>query len=500
MIRPFDSSGIVRDATGVAHYERLPGSVVEMLRTTVERTPGAEAVVDLAGPRVTYREFWDRSARVSGGLKATGIKPGDRVAIRLGNGLDWCLAFVGAQMAGAVVVPVNTRFSDSEVDFVVKDSGARFTIDVGRRLPDAKPFVVEPAALGDLAAIFYTSGTTGFPKGAMITHEAFLSSSETTMRVNDFPPQNTVRTLVSVPLFHVMGCIGQLFPAFMGGAAAVIMANFEVRAFLRAIAEERIDSLASVPSVYWLALNHPHLRDLDTSAVRWVSYGGAPISADLVARIGEGFPNARVGNGFGLTETAALTTFLPHEYARSRAETVGLAAPVVDLDMAEVDPATGVGELLVRGPNVSKGYWNRPKETAETIVNGWLRTGDLVRIDDAGFVQIVDRKKDVINRGGENVYCIEVENAIAAHPAVLEVAVVGVPDPVMGEKVGAVVSAKPGMRLEPREIASFLRGRIADFKVPEFVALRPPPLPRNAGGKILKSVLRGGTDWIMLAS
>jgi acyl-CoA synthetase (AMP-forming)/AMP-acid ligase II len=273
------------------------------------------------------------------------------------------------------------------------------------------------------------------------------------------------------------------------------MPTFEVQTFLHAITEERIDLLTSVPAVFWLAMNQPSFRDLNTAGVRWLSYGGAPIASDLVGRLVEAFPNARVGNGFGLTETASVATFLPHEYARARPETVGLAAPVVDLDLFEVDRDTGVGELLVRGPNVIKGYWNKPRETAEAVVDGWLHTGDLARIDSDGFVQIVDRKKDMINRGGENVYCVEVENAIASHPAVFEVAVVGIPDSMMGEKVGAVIQPKPGVQMDPGEVVSFLRGKIADFKIPQYVAFRTQPLPRNAGGKVLKAIVRKETDW-----
>jgi long-chain acyl-CoA synthetase len=495
MIHPFDSSGIVRDADDVAHYQGLPRSLVEMLRSSVERTPDAEAIVELAGPRVTYRELWDRSARVAGGLRDQGIKPGDRVAIRLGNGLDWCLAFFGAQMAGAVAVPVNTRFSASEAEYVIKDSGSLFTFAVDESLPDGNPVVVEGLEPGDLAAIFYTSGTTGFPKGAMTTHEAFLSNVETCLRVAPRPRRTPIRTLVSVPLFHVTGCNSQLLPTSQEGGTTVIMPTFEVQAFLRAITDERIDLLTSVPAVFWLAMNQPNFRILDTSRVRWLSYGGAPIPSDLVGRIVEAFPNARVGNGFGLTETASVATFLPHEYAHARPETVGLAAPVVDLDLFEVDRDTGVGELLVRGPNVIKGYWNKPRETAEAVVDGWLHTGDLARIDRDGFVEIVDRKKDMINRGGENVYCVEVENAIAAHPGVFEAAVVGIPDPMMGEKVGAVILPKPGVQLESSDVVSFLRGKIADFKIPQYVAFRTQPLPRNAGGKVLKAPLRKETDW-----
>jgi len=228
--------------------------------------------------------------------------------------------------------------------------------------------------------------------------------------------------------------------------------------------------------------------------VRWVSYGGAPIAPELVRRIMEAFPNARVGNGFGLTECSSIATFLPHEHAEERPETVGFAAPVVDLDILDPDDESA-GELLIRGPNVCAGYWRKPEQTAETFVDGWLHTGDIARIDDEGFVQIVDRKKDMINRGGENVYCVEVENALAAHPAVFEVAVLGVPDEMMGEKVGAVLVPRPGTELDVADVIAFARENLADFKVPQYVAVRGEALPRNPGGKILKPTLREETDW-----
>jgi long-chain acyl-CoA synthetase len=495
MIRPFDHTGISRDEQGVAHFDGLHDSLVTMLRTTVERTPGQEAIVELGGDRVTYQQLWERSARVAGGLKKEGISRGDRVAIRLGNGLDWCLAFFGAQMAGAVVVPINTRFSPTEVAYVLSDSGSSFSFLPEEALPDGRPYVEEGLSQDDLSAIFYTSGTTGFPKGAMTTHEAFLANIENCMRVVQLPRDGSVRNLVSVPLFHVTGCNSQLLPTCEIGGSTVIMPAFEVQAFLKAIHEERINLLTSVPAVYWYAINQPNFKELDASAIRWLTYGGAPIAPELVGRIMEAFPNARVGNGFGLTETASVTTFLPHEFARSRPETVGFAAPVVDLDLFDVDLETGVGELLVRGPNVVKGYWNKPEATAETFVDCWLHTGDLARIDADGFVQIVDRKKDMINRGGENVYCVEVENALAAHPDVFEVAVIGVPDTMMGEKVGAVIVPRPGQQADAESILSFVEELLADFKVPQYLVIRREPLPRNPGGKILKPVLRKETDW-----
>ena len=495
MIRPFDYSGITRDARGIAHYDNRPASLVAMLRATVERSPDHEAIVEIGGERVNYRQLWEHAARVAGGLRAQGVGRGDRVAIRLANGLNWVLAFFGIEMAGGIAVPVNTRFSESEVDYVVKDSGSTFVFMPDEALPDGQAFAVDDLQPSDVAAIFYTSGTTGFPKGAMTTHENFLTNSETCRRVCSLPTDSSLRNLVSVPLFHVTGCNSQLIPMTETGDTLVIMPMFEVQAFLKAIADERINLLTSVPAVYWFAINQPNFKDLDTSRIQWILYGGAPIAPDLVARIMESFPNARVGNGFGLTECSSVATFLPHEYAHTRPETVGFAAPVVDLDLFEPDPQSRVGELLIRGANVVKGYWNKPEATAETFVDGWLHTGDMARLDEDGFVQIVDRKKDMICRGGENVYCVEVENALAAHPAVFEVAVIGVPDAMMGEKVGAVVVPRPGQSLDVGDLLAFARQHLADFKVPQYVVIRQQPMPRNPGGKMLKPALRKETAW-----
>ncbi|HLJ27317.1 MAG TPA: AMP-binding protein [Candidatus Angelobacter sp.] len=495
VIHPFDESGITRGADGIARYQNRPRSLVEMLRLTLDKFPTNEAVVEVGGERLTYRDLWDRSARTAGGLRAAGIQPGDRVAIRLGNGADWCVAFWAIQMAGAVVVPVNTRFTEPEVEYVVNDSGSRFVFQPGQPLPQGNSLVVENLEYQDVAAIFYTSGTTGFPKGAMTTHEGFLSNIETCRRMSLLPFDGSTRTLVSVPLFHVTGCNSQFLVACEGGSATVIMPAFNVQSFLKLIEAERINTLTSVPAVYWLAINQPNFREVNTAAVIRVSYGGAPIAPDLVGRIIEAFPNARVANGFGLTECSSVATMLPHEYARLRPETVGFAAPVVDLKLEHVLPGSNVGELLIRGPNVVKGYWNKPEATAETFAGGWLRTGDMARLDEQGFVQIVDRKKDMVNRGGENVYCVEVENALAAHPAVFEVAVVGVPDKMMGEKVGAAIVLKPGANAEAGDILQFAKKHLADFKVPQYLVLRAEALPRNPSGKILKKNLRENLEW-----
>jgi acyl-CoA synthetase (AMP-forming)/AMP-acid ligase II len=510
VLHPFDESGIERGADGIARYNGRPRSLVEMLRSSVEQSPNAEAVVEVGGPRLTFRELWDHAAQTAGGLRDLGIQPGDRAAIRLGNSADWCVAFWAIQMAGAIAVPVNTRFTESEVEYVVNDSGGKFSFLPGQPLPKGKSLVVERLRYNDVAAIFYTSGTTGFPKGAMTTHEGFLSNIETCRRVSLLPFDGSTRTLVSVPLFHVTGCNSQFLVACEGCGTTVIMPTFNVQSFLKLIEAERINTLTSVPAVYWLAINQPNFREINTRDIIRVSYGGAPIAPELVGRIIEAFPNARVGNGFGLTECSSVATFLPHEYARSRPETVGFAAPVVDLKLDGVMPGsdspqsakTGhsggpgdVGELLMHGPNVVNGYWNKPEATAETFAGGWLRTGDMARLDEQGFVQIVDRKKDMVNRGGENVYCVEVENALSGHPAVFEVAVVGVPDKMMGEKVGAAIVLKPGANAEAGEIIKFAREYLADFKVPQFLVLRAETLPRNPGGKILKKQLREKLEW-----
>ena len=490
---PFDRTGCVRGADGIARYGDRPRSLPAMLRASVERAPHAEALVEIGGGRLCYRDLWDRASRVAGGLKAQGIAAGDRVAIRLGNGLDWCLAFYGIQLAGAIAVPVNTRFTDVEASYVVDDSGSRFVFLPGRFLPDGPPLAVDHLAPRDVAAIFYTSGTTGLAKGAMLTHEGFLSNTETCRRVGLLPPGEPVRSLVSVPLFHVTGCNSQLLATCEVAGTTVIMPSFDARTFLAALEDERIDATLSVPAVYWRAINDAAFRAGRTASVRWVGYGGAPMAPDLIERVLAAFPNARVANAFGLTETSGVATCLPHEFARVRPESVGLAAPVVDLALC--DAVGDIGELLVRGPNVVPGYWQQPEATAAALAGGWLHTGDLARLDAEGFVQILDRKKDLINRGGEKVYCVEVEGALSAHPAVFEAAVLGVPDEMMGEKVGAVIVLKPGHDASAAEILDSVRDRLARFKIPQYAVVQADLLPRNPGGKILKKALRQSVVW-----
>src|SRR5215472_11597491 len=488
---PFDDSGVTADRNGVRRYPNLHGSLVEMVRASAEADPDAEALVQVAGERVSYRQMWDRAARVAGGLRDGGFSPGERVAIRLPNGIDWVLAFLGGLLAGAIVVPVNTRFTDEEAAYVIGDSGSSFVFETGRALPDGRPFAHEGASQQDVAAIFYTSGTTGFPKGAMHTHENVLANVETVFRAGgitrDVGPG--LRTLIVVPLFHVTGCHSQLLPALRVGGAAVIDVAFDGARMIKTLESEQITACTAVPAIYYYMLNHPQFTDAKVAGVRWASYGGAPIAPALVHQIGERFAAARLANGFGLTECTSIATVLPHEWAPEHADSVGFAAPHTEVAI-EPSPVPGPGQILIRGQSVCAGYWNKPEATADTFADGWLHTGDVGRVDDQGLVYVMDRIKDMINRGGENVYCVEVENALIGAPGVGEVAVVGIPDSMMGEKVGAVIVPLPGAAVSPQAVVGYARHHLADYKVPQFIAVSGDPLPRNANGKVLKAPLR----------
>jgi long-chain acyl-CoA synthetase len=493
-LQPLGTEGVARRSDGVLAYTNRPPTLIEMLRTSVKHFGNTHALVEMGGETLTYLELWDRASKVAGGLRDAGVRPGDRVAVRYGNGISWCLAFFGALLAGAVAVPVNTRFAEPEVKYVLNDADVSYVCEDGADLPSGKSLVVEGALPSTLAALFYTSGTTGFPKGAMTSHENFLATSETFQRQAGRPGPE-IRHLISVPLFHVTGCNSQLIPTLEMGGTSVLLPQFSVHAFIAAIRDERINLLVAVPSIYWLAMQQPQFAELNVTAVKLVGYGGAPTSPDLVREIAAAFPNARLVNGYGLTETAATSTSLPHHYSQLRPESVGLAVPIVEVDLKDIDPTTNVGELVIRGQNVTQGYWRNPVATAAAFVDGWFHTGDLARIDDDGFITLVDRRKDMINRGGENVYCVEVENALASYPAIYESAVLAVPDEMLGEAVGAVVVPKPGQTVVPDELRRFLVGSIADFKIPQFISVQSELLPRNAGGKVLKPVLREQIIW-----
>jgi acyl-CoA synthetase (AMP-forming)/AMP-acid ligase II len=492
---PYPQTGVSRDDSGVPHYEGLPASLLEMLAEQVDTRPDSEAVIELGGDRLTYRQLWDRAARVAGGLHAGGLHRGDRVAVRYPAGLTWVLAFWGTLMAGGVPVAVNTRSARLEVEFVLSDAGARIDLAQHSPLPDGEPYVVDGLDRADTAALFYTSGTTGHPKGVPMSHEAFLTNAENMMRClgqrRDIGEE--LRTLISVPLFHVTGCNSQLLVGAYTGGAAVIMPKLDLPQLVAAISAERISSMVTVPAIYALLLRHPGFAGADVSAVRWVGYGGAPIAPTLVRSLREAF-GATVFNGYGLTETASLMTALPDSEAVEHADSVGYVVPSGDIGVAALADDPNTGELVVRGANVMAGYWNRPEASAATIVDGWLHTGDVVRVDAAGRVHIVDRIKDIINRGGENVSSVEVEAALLAAPGVADACVLAVSDEVMGEKVGAVLFADQ-QDIDVAAVLGHCGDQLADFKVPQYITVVTEELPRTASGKLRKDQLREQVQW-----
>ncbi|MCA2321558.1 acyl--CoA ligase [Mycobacterium intracellulare] len=493
---PFPTVGVSRGPDGIPRYDELPATLLDMLAEHVDTRPGSEALVELGGGRLTYRQLWDRAARVAGGLRAEGIKRGDRVAVRYPAGIDWVLAFWGVVMAGGIAVAVNTRSAQPEVDFVLSDSGAGLDLAPDSPLPDGAPYVSEQLGRTDVAALFYTSGTTGHPKGVPTTHEAFLTNTENAIRCLQQPRDlgEGMRTLISVPLFHVTGCNSQLLAAARLGGASVIMPTLNLDALIAALGAERVSVLVTVPAIYSLLLRHKGFAGTNVSGIRWVGYGGAPIAPSLVRTVKNAFGHATVFNGYGMTETASLMTVLPDGEAVDHADSVGYAVPSVDLGLIPLGDEPGVGELVTRGANVTAGYWNRPEATATTFADGWLHTGDVVRVDDAGRVHLIDRLKDIINRGGENVSSVEVEAVLLGAPHVADACVLGVADDVMGEKVGAVLFGGDD-DIDVPAVLEHCRGRLADFKVPQYVTVVDTALPRNAGGKLLKARLREQVRW-----
>lgn len=493
---PFPVTGVSRGRDGIPRYDDLPTTLLDMLAAQVDVRPDSEALVELGAGRLTYRQLWDRAARVAGGLRAGGLQHGDRVAVRYPAGIDWVLAFWGTVMAGGVVVAVNTRSAQPEVEFVLSDSGAQLDLAPDSALPDGRPYVTEKLGRADTAALFYTSGTTGHPKGVPTTHEAFLTNTENSLRCLQQPRDlgEAMRTLISVPLFHVTGCNTQLLPAARLGGTSVIMPTLNLDELITALTAERVSVMVTVPAIYSLLLRHSAFAALDTSGVRWVGYGGAPIAPSLVRSVKNAFPHATVFNGYGMTETASLMTVLSDREAVEHADSVGYAVPSVDLGVIPFGDDPAVGELVARGANVTAGYWNRPQATATTFADGWLHTGDVVRVDDAGRVHLVDRLKDIINRGGENVSSVEVEAVLLAAPHVADACVLGVSDDVMGEKVGAVLFGGDD-EIDVPAVLDHCRSQLADFKVPQYITVVGHELPRNAGGKLLKARLREQVTW-----
>ena len=376
-------------------------------------------------------------------------------------------------------------------------------------LPDL-PLPQIDLAPEDEATILYTSGTTGKPKGALGTHRNMtsnimangISAARNFLRAGQPLPESDPHklpqrvTLLVVPMFHATGLSANLAPGLNAGGKMVIMHRWEPEQAMALIEREKVTATGGVPTIAWQLIEHPARANYDLSSLQAVSYGGAPSAPELVRKIVEVFPASQPGNGWGMTETTAtFSSHLGKDYS-ARPDSAGPAAPVGEMQIR--DPGDGktvlatgeVGELWVKGPQVVKLYWNRPDATAETFQAGWLRTGDLARIDEEGFLFIIDRAKDMLIRGGENIYCVEVENVLYDHPDVMDAALVGIPHRTLGEEPGAIVHLKPGGTVTEAELRSLVRTRLAAFKVPVRVVFWPENLPRNANGKIMKSELK----------
>ncbi|WP_234401962.1 class I adenylate-forming enzyme family protein [Thermobifida halotolerans] len=508
--------------------------------------------------RISHAEHFRRAAALARRLvEDYGVARGDRVALAMRNYPEWVTAFFAATSVGAIAVPVNAWLSAPEMEFVLRDSGASVLVadaerldrlgDVLGRLPlpviavrCARPLpegvraweeilgeVADDAALpetdlapDDPATLFYTSGTTGNPKGALGSHRNMVSNvlsmafmkARTLLRLGadlddalaltfDAAPS---KVLCALPLFHVTGAQAVMLPTLSAGGALVLMRRWDAETALEVIERERVSGMTGVPTMLTQLFAAPSFARRDLSSLVSLGSGGAPAAPALVERALRGGlrPDATLlGAGYGLTECSATAAVSYGPDYLARPDSVGMPVPVVDVRIVGPDgadlPPGRVGEIWISGPGVVHGYWNRPEETAATFVDGWLRTGDLGRLDDAGFLYVVDRAKDMILRGGENVYCAEVEAALQEHPAVLDAAVVGVPHEELGEEVGAVVRVVAGTPPDAEELRAFLSGRLAAFKIPSRIITTADELPRNAAGKLLKRRMRDEVAWTL---
>ncbi len=524
------SGKVVREKYGaiqVLNYKDRPPDLHSLILQSTEKYPDKNAF-ECHSAKATYAEFAADVERLGAAMQNDlGVEKGDRVALLLGNDMAFPLAFFATAAIGGVSVPIHTRLVAEEIEFILNNSGARVVFvdpehwsECSRAMRSAKelksavlsgPLPEAPDALRidtlltessgemtsvevaetDLASIFYTSGTSGKPKGAMCTHRNYISNAMNTHAAVGSTSED--RGLICVPLCHPTACHSQMVCGMYLGSTSVILRRFNADEALSTIEDGRITTLVGVPTIYWLLLAQMKLRDYDLRALTNIIYGGAPASPELVRSLREAFPSVRLGNGYGLTESSSLATFLPDEYTMDRPDSVGPPVPTVELRIVDDSGRNlvpgKIGEILLKGPNIVNGYWRDPAATRAAFSDGWLSTGDLGRVDDEGFLCIVDRKTDMIIRGGENIYCVEIENVLESHPGVFEAAAVGKTDRVFGEQVMAYVVRSPNSDVTVDDVLDYCDEHLADFKVPKYVEF-VDELPRNPAGKIDKRTLR----------
>jgi long-chain acyl-CoA synthetase len=507
------------------------------------RAHGDKTFLLYEGERFTFANVMDQVDGLAHLLvNKYGIKKGDRVAVAMRNYPEWIISFAAIVSVGAVNVSFNAWWTEDEMDFALKDCGAKVLIGDQQRIDTAhhscralgiKMLIVRPetevgpdidewatevkSGLGPLVAdiqpdddctILYTSGTTGRPKGAVSTHRAVVSAlmafsaRNGVLALASDPPAEPVvpdsfppSFILIVPLFHVTGCVPVMLSCFFAGLKLVIMYKWDAGKALPIIQDEQITNFVGVPTQSWDLVNHPDFEKYDTSSLRAVGGGGAPAPATLVDKVAKSVKKGSPQLGYGMTETNAFGPGNVGKFYTYRPTSTGRA--IRPMEVAVWDPATKqvlgpneYGEIMMSGPMLIRGYWNRPDATAEAIENGWLHTGDGGYIDDEGFLFIKDRIKDMILRGGENVFCSEVEGSIYEHPSVHEAAVFGVPHERLGEEVAVAIKVADGASLTAEDLWKFLDGKISSFKVPNHVVIMNEELPRNAAGKFLKTALR----------
>lgn len=521
-------------------YKNAPPSVREIWLSTIAFADRPYLIYQ--DERLTYAEAHAQVNAIADWMAAQGVKPGDRVAIAMRNYPEWMLIYWACVASGVTAVGMNAWWTPDEMAFAIRDSAPDILFLDAERLAnfrerpelagsvklvgvriddppaDLTPWAEVIAHGGEMpavavdpdsdACIFYTSGTTGFPKGAQLTQRgcvtnlfnmlyAASSSALAVQRATGVAPPATPPipvTLVTTPLFHVTANNCAAYGVTAAGGAMVLMYRWDAGEALKIIARERVTGMSGVPIMARELISHPDFASTDTSSLLALSGGGAQVPPDQVLKIDQAVSTARPATGYGMTETCGIITSNGGDFFVDRPDSAGPAMPAFEAKCVDDDgnpvPQGETGELWVRGAAVIKGYINRPDATAETITDGWLHTGDIARMDENDFIYIVDRKKDMVLRGGENVYCAEVEAAIYRHPAVAECSVFGVPDERLGEEVAAAIFLKPGEALDADTLRAEMSNHIAKHKLPRFVWFRDEPLPRNASGKFLRRELK----------
>ncbi|MFK7919699.1 MAG: class I adenylate-forming enzyme family protein [Ilumatobacter sp.] len=529
-------------------FAGTPPNIRALFARAAERT--GEFIV-FEDERWTIDDLMQHAGRLGDALvNRFEVAKGDRVAILMRNYPEWISAFVAITSIGAIAVPMNGWWKTDEVVFALDDAGAKVVIADPQRVAtmqaaapgaiDVETIVVRATdemnddapdgvhriddVLTDGATmpevgidpdddmmILYTSGTTGNPKGAVSTHRAVASAlmayaartaalaardASAHEQAIEVPEEAPKVTMLCVPLFHVTGLVPVMLGAFVSGSKLVMTYKWEPNRALELIESERVTTFVGVPTMSFDLLEAETFAERDTSSLKSVAGGGAPMPPELVKRIEDNFPRGRPALGYGMTETNAYGPQNSGDDFLTRPTSTGRTVPVVDIRITDPTgtplPTGETGEIWFRGPNLIRGYWNRPDATADAIVDGWLRSGDIGHLDDDGFVYVSDRAKDMILRGGENIFCAEVEAAIYEHPAVYEAAVYGLPHERLGEELACHVMVKAGHSLDIDALRGFVGERLADFKVPSTVTIVTDSLPRNASGKILKRDLRDG--------